>query len=136
LAGHLQIQNDPQGITQQFSRSSAYWKSRMKAMAWAAAFSTQFEIGPISQASIGNVGLHTDPLKRRKRKLAYIDLVITPTVGTGWLVGEDLLKRYVTDWLERRVNNRFLTILSRCVLNPTRAAANLFRLKTPWHKGD
>ena len=118
LVGYLR-ENDPGVITQQFGRSKAYWKSRMKAMGWTAAFSTQFELGLISQASIGNVGLHTDPSKKEKTQISICRF--GHYAGTGLLVGEDMLKRYVIDWLERKVNNRFLTILSRCVLNPTRA---------------
>ena len=37
--------------------SRAYWASRGRATAWAAGYSLQFEFGPLSEASIGNVGL-------------------------------------------------------------------------------
>jgi len=124
--GFIQIQNDPKGIKQRFGSSGDYWRSRMKAMAWSAAWSTQFEIGPISQASIGNVGL--------KGKQTYIDIVITPTVGTAMLVTEDALDRFVIERIERATNNFYLTIFSRMLLNPTRSVANVIRFKTPWHR--
>jgi len=53
VAGFIQIHNDPGGLTQQFGRSRQYWHSRLKAMGWAAIYSTQFEIGPVSEATIG-----------------------------------------------------------------------------------
>jgi len=124
--GFIQIQNDPKGIKQRFGSSGDYWRSRMKAIAWSAAWSTQFEIGPISQASIGNVGL--------KGKQTYIDIVITPTLGTAMLVAEDALDRFVIERIERTTNNYYLTIFSRMLLNPTRTVANLIRFKLPWYR--
>jgi hypothetical protein len=126
LLGFVQIQNDPAGSRLRFGKSGAYWRSRMKALAWSAAWSTQFEIGPLSQASIGNVGLHG--------KQTYVDLVMTPTGGLGLLVMEDALDRYVIEKIERRTHNTYVRILSRMVLNPTRSSANLLRFKKPWHR--
>ena len=65
LFGFIQIQNDPKGMNLSFDNSNAYWRSRLKALAWSAAWSTQFEIGPVSQASIGNVGLHGNSVDRK-----------------------------------------------------------------------
>lgn len=128
--GFTQIQNDPKGIKQEFNRSRSYWISRFKAMGWSAVCSTQFELGPISQSSIGNVGNTRD----HKRKMTYVDLVVTPTLGTAMLVGEDILDRYIVSWGERRTNSSFLKKMLRLVLNPTRAGANLLRFKVPWHR--
>ncbi len=124
--GYLQIQNDPKGLKQKFGTSGDYWRSRLKAMAWAAAWSTQFEIGPLSQASIGNVGL--------KGKQTYIDIVVTPTVGTAWLIGEDAVDRFIMERIERSTDNFYAVIFSRMLLSPTRTIAILFRFKTPWHR--
>lgn len=126
LLGFIQIQNDPKGITQRVGKSQAYWRSRLKALAWSAAWSTQFEIGPISQASIGNVGLHG--------KQTYIDLVITPIAGLGLLVVEDALDKYLVQRIERSSGSFYLKIASRVLLNPTRSVANLIRFKKPWHR--
>lgn len=125
LLGFIQVQNDPAGSRLRLGEPG-YWRSRMKALAWSAAWSTQFEIGPISQASIGNVGLHG--------KQTYVDIVITPTVGTAMLLTEDALDRYLIERIERRTENRFVRIFSRMALNPTRTAANLLRLKKPWYR--
>ena len=124
--GFIQVQNDPRGIRQQFGRSRAYWRSRLKALAWSAANSTQFELGPISQASLGNVG--------KARKLTYVDLVVTPTVGTALLVGEDALDRFVVRRIEAASGNLYLRVAARMLLNPARSCANLLRFRKPWHR--
>ena len=127
LLGFIQIQNDPKGMNLSYDKSSAYWRSRLKALAWSAAWSTQFEIGPVSQASIGNVGLHG--------KQSYIDLVVTPLGGFGWLVVEDFLDKNIIHRIERRSSGNFyIKVASRVLLNPTRSVANLLRLKTPWYR--
>lgn len=126
LLGFIQVQNDPSGSRLKFGGTGDYWRSRMKALAWSAAWSTQFEIGPISQASIGNVGLHG--------KQTYVDIVMTPTAGLGLLLAEDAIDRYLIERLERRTQSRYLIIFSRMTLNPTRTAANLLRFKKPWHR--
>ncbi len=126
FTGYIQIHNDPKGKRQRFGNSSDYWKSRMKALGWSALWSTQFEIGPISQASIGNVGL--------SGKQTWVDIVITPTVGTAMLITEDALDRFVIERLERRTDNYYLMVFSRMLLNPTRTMANLIRFKLPWYR--
>jgi len=133
IAGFIQIQNDPKGRKQAFSKTRGYWTSRLKAMAWNAAYSTQFELGPLSQSSIGNVGLHTS-LNGKKRKMAYVDLVVTPTLGTAWLIGEDLLDRFVVQRLEQQSTRPFVRNTARVLLNPMRGAANLLRFKVPWYR--
>lgn len=126
LLGHIWVQNDPRGKSARFGRSKTYWRSRLTALAWSAAWSTQFELGPVSQASIGNVGLHG--------KQTWIDIVITPTGGGVLLVAEDALDRLLIRPLESRTDSLLLKIAARMLLNPTRSAANLLRFKKPWHR--
>lgn len=126
FTGFIYVQNDPKAKRQQFGMSKDYWKSRLKAFAWTTAWSTQFEIGPISQASIGNVGL--------KGKQTWEDVVVTPTLGTVMLVAEDALDRYVMQRIERQTDNFYIRIFARMLLSPTRVFANLIRFKTPWHR--
>ena len=98
----------------------------VRASAFSAALSAQFELGPLSEASIGNVGLH-DP-----RKMAWVDLVVTPTLGTAWMVGEDLLAQRVLARLDSK--NVVLRNAMRTVLNLSRSGANLSRGKLPWYR--
>ncbi len=124
--GFIEIQNDPKARSLRFGKSSAYWRSRMKALAWSAAWSTQFELGPVSQASIGNVGLHG--------KQTYVDLVMTPVGGIALLVAEDFLDKNLIARIERSSGNFYIKIASRVLLNPTRSVANVLRLKKPWYR--
>jgi hypothetical protein len=124
--GFIEVQNDPKAKRLRFGKSSAYWRSRLKALAWSAVWSTQFEIGPVSQASIGNVGLHG--------KQTYVDLVMTPIGGIGLLVAEDFLDKNLIEKIERSSGSFYLKIASRMLFNPTRSVANLLRLKKPWYR--
>ena len=127
VAGFIQVQNDPAGIGREFGRDGAYWRSRFKSMAWSAVYSTQFEIGPISEATIGNVG-------KKRGTAGYSDLVVTPIGGLGMTVLEDAVDRYIVRRFVspgRGLNwQRFL----RMALNPHRSLANVLRSKRPWHR--
>lgn len=126
FTGFIYVQNSPQARRAQFGASRDYWGSRMKAMLWTAVWSTQFEIGPLSQASIGNVGL--------SGKQTWEDIVVTPTLGTVMLIAEDAVDRYIIKSIERRWDNFYIKIFSRMILNPTRLFANMLRLKAPWYR--
>lgn len=127
VAGFIQIHNDPAGITQEFSREGAYWRSRFKSMAWSAAYSTQFEIGPISEATIGHVG-------KRPGTAGLTDLVMTPTGGLGMTVLEDALDRLLIRKFEAGSGSLGWQRFMRVSLNPQRTFANLLRFKRPWHR--
>ena len=65
-----------------------------------------------------------------RRSTGYVDYVITPTVGTGWLIGEDAIDRYLLKgWIEKKAAGRLspkVKIL-RSVLTPTTAVGNMLR---------
>jgi hypothetical protein len=126
MAGYIQVFNDPRGRNLEFDLSSKrYWKSRLKAMAWSAAYSAQFEIGPLSEASIGNVGKH-------RPTMAVVDLVVTPVGGFTVMLLEDYLdKRFVSRWEHvGGMKARFY----RVALNPSRSLANLLRGRYPSYR--
>jgi len=81
VSGYIQIQNDPRGRDQGFCRSQQYWHSRLQALAFATGYSTQFELGPIGEAAIGNVRLI-------KRTTGFVDLIMTPLGGLGMMLAE------------------------------------------------
>jgi hypothetical protein len=132
VAGYIQIQNDPKGRGQEFAMRKAYWNSRLKAAGFALLFSTQWEIGPLSEASLSNIGLK--PFENSKHPMAWVDIVITPTLGTAWLVGEDILDRFVIRKFENKFSNRLLRVLIRSFLNPSRSMANILRFEYPWYR--
>ncbi len=132
VAGFIQVQNDPRGTNEEVSLKKSYWVSRLKATAWSFAYSTQFELGLISEASLGNIGIR--PYGNRKHPMAYVDIVVTPIAGTGWMVGEDLLDKHLIQRFEAYMPNRATFALFRSFLNPTRSFANILRGKKPWHR--
>lgn len=127
VAGFIEVGHDPRYRRAEFSRSSRYWKSRLRAMAFSAAFSLQFEIGPVSEASIGGI-------QRVRYKTGVVDWVITPAVGFGWMIGEDALDKYLVQRFELRTQNHAKRLLLRSILNPTRSFANMLQGKVPWHR--
>jgi hypothetical protein len=64
--------------------------------------------------------------------MAWVDFVITPTVGVAWMAGEDALDRYVIRKLERRIDSATGRAVIRVLLNPTRSMANLVAGQRPW----
>jgi len=105
----------------------AYVKSRLLATAWAAGYSVQFEIGPLSEASIGNVGMN-------RATAGWVDHVMTPLGGLGIMVAEDLLDRFVIKKMEARTNSKLVRTLLRVALNPTRSTANVTGMRPAWYR--
>jgi hypothetical protein len=134
VTGFIQIQNDPRGRSLKIGKSKEYWHSRLRATAWAAAYSAEFEIGPISEASLGNLGSY-EYLENGKptNGTGLVDFVVTPVIGLGWMLLEDSLDRFVSDKLELKYNNLGTRIL-RGALNPSRTMSNFLRLKKPWYR--
>jgi hypothetical protein len=129
ITGYIQVFNDPRGRNLEFNASSKqYWKSRLKAMAWTAAYSTQYEIGPISEASIGNVG-------KKSPTMAVVDLVVTPVGGFTWMLIEDYVDhRFISHWEQGISVNK--ARFYRVALNPGRSIANLLRWKRPSYRNN
>lgn len=127
ITGYIQVFNDPRGRMLEFDVSSGkYWRSRLKAMAWTAAYSTQYELGPISEASLGHVG-------KQSPTMAAVDLVVTPVGGFVWMMLEDFIdQRYITHW--EQGPSRRKALFYRVALNPGRSVANLLRFKRPSYR--
>jgi hypothetical protein len=94
------LQNSPDSQVA-IGKNSKYWTSRLKATAWAAAWSVALEIGPISETSIGNEGGFNylpgcgigpecvDNPKYKKpvtNNTGWTDFVVTPLVGISWVL--------------------------------------------------
>jgi hypothetical protein len=139
VAARLEIQNDPLGKYRRIG-APGYWKSALRGFLFAAAYGTQFKIGPYGEAMIGNVGL---PNEYRKRpippgadygKMAWSEFFIDPIGGTIWCTTEDLLDRYVIGKEERAQANHAWIDLSRSFLTPSRTFANVLRFQKPWYR--
>jgi len=147
--GDIYLNNDPKGRAARFGRSSNYWYSRLKAMAWAAVWEAYFEIGPVfSEAAIGNEGGYTyvpgcgfypcskypgKNFKPPTNNTGWVDFVITPTVGMGWIVLEDAIEVKIVDRIAKDSPALKYKIL-RGSLAPSHTFANLFAGKAPWFR--
>lgn len=123
-AGYIWLDHEPRAPTE-IGLTRDYWSSRGRATAWSAAYSLQFEIGPLSEASIGNVGM-------RPETTGWVDHIVTPAGAFGWIVAEDALDRFLVKWVEARVRNRVARATLRLVLNPGRALSNSATGRVPW----
>ncbi|AMY11909.1 hypothetical protein LuPra_05178 [Luteitalea pratensis] len=126
-SGWVWLQNEAGAERQTLGRSRRYWTSRGRALAWSAVYSTQFEIGPYSEASIGNVGL-------RPETTGWTDYVMTPVGGLAMIVAEDAIDQHLVRWLERHTNNEPLRAIYRSFMTPNRAMANVAGGRWPWHR--
>jgi len=124
IYGFIEQQNDPLYRKVEWGDGRIYWKSRLRALAFSAVASTQWTLGPLSEASLGNVQLHASP--------GFIDLVQTPTLGVMEMMGEDMLDRYVVIPLENHTANPWLILAARSLSNPARSFASLMSLHWGW----
>jgi hypothetical protein len=131
VTGRIFINNSEKSRRSEFGRKKEYWESRFKAMIWSGIWSAQFELGPISEASIGNVGLYD---KISVNRMGWVDIVITPTAGTGVLIGEDLIDKYILKkWLEKGSSRTRMKIF-RTFLTPFQSFTNVLGGKVPWKR--
>ncbi len=124
IFGYIWRQNSPKYRDVQWGDGRDYYMGLLKAMAYSAVWHTQWKIGPVSEASIGNVMLHASP--------GFITLTDTPTLGAIDMIAEDAADRYIIIGLENRTANPLILGLARCFLNPSRAFANVMAFRKPW----
>jgi hypothetical protein len=127
VSGYIYLQNDPEARLLRAGRDPRYWRSRMKAMGYSFAYSSFFELGPISEASIGKI-------QSRRPQQGFVDHVVTPIIGTGWLIAEDFLDEKIVLPFERRFQNNWARMMVRSWLNPSRSFTNALRFKSPWYR--
>jgi hypothetical protein len=132
--GHIYRQNHPQDRDVRISLSKGYFGHMAKTTAFSFVASLAWEIGPYSEASIGNVGLYNTA---ESQQMTWGDIVVTPVLGVwGVMVIEDLLERFVIRKVEGKTANRWIKALVRIPLTPTRSAANLMAIKRPDYRPD
>jgi hypothetical protein len=125
-SGFIWLQNTPEG-QRPFATSREYFVSRLWATVWATGYSLQFEIGPLSEASIGNVGMNPETT-------GWVDHVMTPVGGFVIMVAEDMLDKFVVRKLEDRTESPVVRAMLRMFLTPSRATANVSGMRSPWYR--
>ena len=147
VSSFIEIQNSPRQRELRFGMNREYWRSRFLGMMWATVFSTQQKIGPLGEAALGNAGGYTYALNcpfpcksytpgvtKYTNNTGWTDFIITPTVGTLWVILEDILDLEVSD---RVMGDRYEAVLPqllRGALNPCRTMANAMRWRKPWYR--
>lgn len=146
VASRIYLQNSPPADTVAIGQNRRYWITRLKGMAWAAAFEVQWKVGPLSETSIGNAGgwLYVPGCGYSRTCLnnprypggptnntGLSDWIVTPIVGTGWVVLEDVLDKYVAARIGTK-HRIFGNMILRTALEPSRSFAGLFMGKLPW----
>jgi hypothetical protein len=124
IYGFIEQNNDPLYRKVEWGDGRIYWMSRVRALAFAAVASTQWTLGPASEASLGNVQQHASP--------GFIDLVNTPGLGVAEMMGEDMIDRYLIIPVENHVANPWILLVVRSLGNPARSFANLMAFKFGW----
>jgi len=128
VTGFMFVQNDRKYRRLEYDwHDPNYWKSRLRAMGFAWAYSEQFEIGPASEASLGNI-------QRLYPAYGFVDHVVTPVFGLGWMVAEDVADKYFVKWVEAHTTNPWVRALVRSWVNPCRSYSNFMAFKRPWER--
>jgi len=127
VTGYIWTQNDRGYRDIQFGQNRRYWKGKLRGAAFSYVYSVLFEIGPMSEASIGNI-------QALYPQQGFVDHVVTPVIGLGWSITEDAMDQYFIRYLERRTSNNWARLLLRSGLNPARSMANVLALRPPWHR--
>src|SRR5207302_3200943 len=108
-------QNDPKQRALMYENSRRYWMGRLRAMAYSAAYSAQWKVGPASEASVGNTGIN---YYIRARDGVYTnetgmqDVFMTPIGVLACNVGEDAIDRYILSRVRRGTRNKWLLLAS------------------------
>jgi len=127
VSGDIWTHNDRAYRDIEFGKNRRYWKGKLRATAYSYVYSVLFEIGPISEASIGNI-------QALYPAQGFVDHVVTPAIGLGWSITEDVLDQYLVRRVESRTGNFWIRGLVRSGMNPARSMANTMALQWPWHR--
>jgi hypothetical protein len=103
--------------------SRRYWKAKGAQSLYSFIYSLNYELGPLSEASIGNVGL-------KPGEMTYCDFVLTPGIGLLISIGEDAARLHIIDRVKR--NHLYWGNTLAVLLNPRRAVANVVGGRRPW----
>jgi hypothetical protein len=138
-------QNDDRvRFSEQDFHSAAYRKALWQAFAFATLDAVQWKLGPVSEASIGHVGLpahwwdtpyycnllhdYCHP------RTGLDDLVMNEVGGTVLTIGFQWTDKHVQVAIEKRFHNRAVIDTTRILTNPPASLANLLRFRRPWFR--
>jgi hypothetical protein len=127
VSSFIWTNRDPAYNKDHISWTADYVKQKLRAGAYSYVLSVIFELGPISEASIGQI-------QKYPPANGFVDHVVTPTVGAIWATSEDAIDDTLVRYIEQHTDSRVAKILARSTLNPARTFANLMSRKYPWYR--
>jgi hypothetical protein len=136
ITNALWIQNDPKGMTLEFSNTRPYWMSRLRALAFSTVYSTEWKLGPVGESGVGHQGDHLsyeESTGRYRNETGFVSLVTTPVGGTILTVAEDLIDKTLIPRLENFNRNPFL-LMGYSFLTPGKTTGNILRFRPPWYR--
>jgi len=122
--------------------SAAYRKALLQAFAFVTFDAVQWKLGPLSESSIGHVGLPAHWWDRDCQALnirceprtGLNDLVLNEVGGTAMVIGFQWLDKHVQKGIENHVQSRALIDVTRMLTNPPQSVANIVRFRQPWFR--
>jgi hypothetical protein len=122
--------------------SAAYRKALLQAFAFVTFDAVQFKLGPLSESSIGNVGLPAHWWDQDCKQLnipceprtGMNDLVLNETGGMVMTIGFQWLDKHLQKRIEAHTQSRALIDTTRMLTNPPASVANIVRFRRPWFR--
>jgi hypothetical protein len=124
--------------------SAAYRKALLHAFLFVTFDAVQFKLGPLSESSIGNVGLPAHWWEQAGNckkfnlpcdpRTGLNDLVLNEVGGTAMTIGFQWLDKHVQKRIEKRLESRVLIDATRILTNPPQSVANIVRFRAPWFR--
>jgi len=140
VAAWIYRQNDTRArYLEQDFHNPAYRNTLLRSFAVATVTAVLWKIGPISEATIGHVGLYPTVNKwglpiRDGNRSGLNDYVTNEVGGIPLMICEDWLDRHVARPLEGHIYGRAPIDAIRLFTSPTRSFANLMAFHRPWFR--
>jgi len=134
--------NDRVRHSEQDFHSATYRKALLQAFAFATVDAVLWKVGPLSESSIGNVGLPVHSWDRNCRafhipcvdRTGVSDMVMNEVGGTAMTVGFQWLDKHLQRRIESHLQSRALIDITRMLTYPPQSLANIVRLRAPWFR--
>ena len=133
--------NDHVRFSEQDFHSARYRNALLQAFAFATVDAVLWKVGPLSEASIGNVGLPVHWWDKDCKmyhicvdRTGVSDMVMNEVGGTGITIAFQWLDKHVQKGIEERSESRAWIDTTRILTNPPASVANLMRFRRPWYR--
>jgi len=140
VAAWIYRRNDTRArYLEQDFHNPAYRNALLRSFAVATVAAVLWKIGPLSEATIGHVGLYPTVNKwglpiRDGNRSGLNDYVLNEAGGIPLMVCEDWLDKHVARPLEGQSHSRARIDSIRIFTSPTRSFANLMAFHRPWFR--